>query len=582
LSSARSRIGLLAAVITGVLVLAACSGSSSGNDDQAKVTATPAPITMAYAHEQEFTSYNNNTEDQAAVANAVVLNQILRGFWYADPQGQVHPDTEFGTYARVTGNPLTIRYTFNPKARWSDGSPIDCDDAVLAWAANSGRWPTGKRDPDTDAKLTAFSSIRPGAWANANPPKCNAGDRSFTITFNTVYADWDSLFGPGTILPAHIVEKESGVADIVAAVKANRTATMIKVGNIYNHLWNFRPGQYRTDVSPSAGPYQVASWKAGQSITLAPNPQWWGTPAKAATLVIRFIPEDQQVSALRAGKVQVIDPDPSTELLAQLSQNPAGSAPLKVSTHDSFTWEHLDFNFAGEFKSKELRQAFADCVPRQQILDNLIKPLNPNAQVLQSRFVLPFQSGYSTFTSIGGQAYNTVNVAAAKRILQTSHKVGTKVRISYQTPNPRRQAEVALIRASCDQAGFKVEDAGTDRFFGGALDLGTFDVALFAWTNSQLVTQNYATYITKGVQNKGHYSNPQVDLLLKQLYSEINPINQQRIEQKLDQALWGDLATEPLFAFPALVATAGNVRGVNYNPSGYDITYNANNWSTTP
>jgi ABC-type transport system substrate-binding protein len=582
LSIARPRLRALCALAAGALVLAGCTGSSDPGEAAATTTAKAAPVTLSYAYEQEFISYNNNTAAHAAVANSVVLNQVLRGFWYAGAEGDEIPDAEFGTFERVTSNPLTVRYTFNPKAKWSDGNPIDCDDAVLAWAANSGRWPTGKRDPDTGQKLSAFSSYRPGAWANVNAPQCADGDRTFTVTYDTVYADWSSLFGAGTILPAHIVEKESRVRDIIAAVKADKTKTMIKVGDIYNSLWVFKPGQYKTAVSPSAGPYRVASWQAHKSITLKPNPQWWGPPPKADTVVIHFIAQDRQVDALKSGQVQVIDPQPTTELLAQLAQLKQDRGSMKVTTYDSFTWEHLDFNFEGRFKSKELRRAFAKCVPRQQIVDNLIKPQNPKAQVLQSRFELPFQPGYSTMTNLGGQTYNAVDIAGAKKILQAQGKIGMKVAVAYSTPNPRRKAEVDLIRDLCGQAGFKVVDGGTNAFFGGALDRGEFDVAIFAWTGSPLITQGYATYLTNGSQNSGHYSNPKVDQLLKQLYSELNPTAQRRLLTELDTILWSDLATIPLFAFPALLATASNVENVIYNPSSSGITFNMNDWTLKP
>ena len=578
MSSARPRLRVLCSLIAGALVLlAGCTGSDGGSDgDGTQATRTSAPFTLAYASGAEFNSYNNNSADTASVANSVVLNQVLRGFWYAGPQGEVVPDTEFGTFKQVTSSPLTVRYTFDPKAEWSDGNPIDCDDAVLAWAANSGRWPTGKRDADTGTKLTAFSSSRPGAWSNVEPPKCADGDRSFTVTYDTVYADWASMFGAGTILPAHIIEKESRVPDIIAAVKADNTKTMIKVGDIYDSLWLFKPGQYKTEVSPSAGPYQVSGWQAGQSITLKPNPKWWGPAPKAASVVIRFLAQDRQVEALRTGDVQVIDPQPTAELLAQLREL---ASVVKFTMHDSFTWEHLDFNFSSAFRSKELRKAFAKCVPRQQIVDNLIKPQNTTAQVLQSRFKLPFQPGYDAFTNLGGQAYNQVDVAGAKKILKAQGKVGMRVKIAYATPNPRRKAEVDLIRDFCGQAGFKVVDGGTNAFFGGALLRGEFDVALFAWTGSPLLTQGYATYLTKGAQNNGDYSNPQVDQLLKQLYSELNPVNQQRLLTELDRTLWSDLATMPLFAFPALLATTPNLVGATYNPSASGATYNVDDWA---
>lgn len=44
------------------------------------------------------------------------------------------------------------------------------------------------------------------------------------------------------------------------------------------------------------------------------------------------------------------------------------------------TWEHVDFNFAGTSVFKDdadLRKAFAMCIPREQIVEQLIKPLNP-------------------------------------------------------------------------------------------------------------------------------------------------------------------------------------------------------------
>lgn len=578
MSSARPRLRVLAALIAGALILlTGCTGGSDDDgDDPVGATRASAPFTVTYASGAEFNSYNNNSADTASVANAVVLNQVLRGFWYAGPAGEVVPDTQFGTFEQVTSSPLTVRYTFDAKAKWSDGNPIDCDDAVLAWAANSGRWPTGERDADTGAKLTAFSSSRPGAWANVEQPKCSDGDRSFTVTYDTVYADWASMFGAGTILPAHIIEKESRVADIIAAVKADSTKTMIKVGDIYDSLWVFKPGQYKTAVSPSAGPYQVSAWQAGQSITLKPNPEWWGTPPKPAGVVIRFLAQDRQVEALASGTVQVIDPQPTAELLAQLREK---GTRVTFGMHDSFTWEHLDFNFSGQFKSKALRTAFAKCVPRQQIVDNLIKPQNPAAQVLQSRFKLPFQPGYGEFANLGGQDYLKVDLAGAKKILQAEGKLGMKVKIAYATPNPRRKAEVDLIQDLCGQAGFKVVDAGTDAFFGGSLLRGDFDIALFAWTGSPLLTQSYATYLSRGAQNNGNYSNSQVDQLLKQLYSELNPTNQQRLLKELDSTLWSDLATMPLFAFPALLATAPNLQDVQYNPSASGVTYNVNDWA---
>ncbi len=568
-------IGRRIAAILSAVVLAAGLSSCDGSDKLAQPQVVTAPVTITYAHEQQFSSYNDNTSTQALVRNTVVLNQVLRGFWNYGINGAVVADHEYGSYTKVSDNPLTIRYTFNPKAMWSDGEPIDCDDAVLAWAANSGRWPTGGTDPATGRGLTAFNSANTAGWEDANMPACKDGDRTFTLTYRTMYADWNALFGAGQILPAHIIEHESGVPDLIAAVKRGDPQTMAKIGDVYNSLWVFRPGQYKTELAPSAGPYQVSGWKAGMSITLTPNPKWWGTPPRSHTIVIRFIPQDQQAAALQRGEIQVMDPQPNPELLTQLKR--LGST-IQLSTHDEFSWEHIDFNMLSGFKDRALRVAFAKCLPRQQIVDNLIKPQNPRSQVLESRFRLPFQPGYQRLRLVGGQGYDALDLAGARQILEQQHRVGMEVRIAYQTPNPRRKAEVDLLREFCGQAGFNIQDAGSPAFFDHGLNTGDFDVALYAWSGSPMVSQNYATYVTGGGRNHGGYSNADVDILLKRLNSELDPELQLQLQAQLDVILWRDLPTIPLFAFPAVLATAPDVGGVDYNASQAEVTYNMNEW----
>jgi peptide/nickel transport system substrate-binding protein len=578
LTRARSWGRALALLAVTALALTACTGGGGERADPTASTATP--LTLSYATAQEFVSYNNNTAADTGNENSAVLDQVLRGFWYASPLGQLVPDTEFGTYERLSSNPLTVRYTFDPRSQWSDGVPLDCSDAVLAWAVYSGRWPTRRRDPTTGARIGTFAAARPGAWSNVEAPQCSAGDRSFTITYTSVYADWQSLFGPGTILPAHVVEKRSGVPDVIAAVRADDVKAITRIANTYDTLWHTPAGHYDRATSPSDGPYQVAGWDAGRSLTLKANPDWWGTPPKAATVVVRFLAENRQVAALKDGDVQVIDPTPTTAITKQLQ---AAGPAATVTTADSFTWEHLDFNFRGEFRTAALREAFAKCVPRQQIVDTLVKPLNPDAGIQQSRFLLPFQPGYSKLAAAGGgEAYDTVDLAGAKRLLETRDKLGAKVRIGYQSPDPERKAEVEEIRQSCDQAGFKVIDDSSPDFFAGDYRTGRFDVALFAWNGTPLITQYYSTYISRGAQNKGHYSSPEVDLLLRQLYSELDSGRQQQLVTQLDTTLWSDLATIPLFVHPAVLATAPDVTGVDYNPNADGVTYDLQDWDVGP
>lgn len=570
LSTLRTGAKALAAIAATSLVLSACAADDEEPSDSSTSAAT-APITFTWAYEQEFGSYNQGTADGNSLANAVVLNQVLRSFWYFAPDGSVAPDTEYGTYEKTSDDPLTVQYTFNDAAVWSDGEPIDCDDIVLTWLARSGV--TGDK---------GFSTASATGYQDMQKPQCADGDKTVTVVYDTPFADWAGLFGANEIMPAHILEAQSGVADIIAAADDPKSADLKPAIEFWNSGWNLEPGQLKPDIMPSAGPYTISDWQAQQSITLTANPKWWGTPPKSQTIVIRYIGGDQQVQALENGEVNAMDPQPQVELINQLE---AAGDKVKYSTGDQFTYEHLTLNVAdGPFKDKKVREAFAKCVPRQQIVDNLIKPINANAGIQQSRWVFPFQPAYSQFeTGVGGEKYNEVDVDGAKKLLQAADAVGTTIRIGWRKDpealNQRRADTVALIQDSCDKAGFKIKDNGTADFFEVALPNSDFDAAMFAWIGSALVTGSNDIFKSNGGSNFGKYKNPEVDKALNALAVETDPDAQIPLIKQADTLIWDDIAQIPLFAYPGVVATTPDAEGVVYNASQADLTWNAYAWS---
>jgi peptide/nickel transport system substrate-binding protein len=568
LSSMRTGAKVLASLAAASLLLSACAS----NDDSGGTASqqTTAPITFRWAYEQEFASYNGNTADGNSVANNAILTQTVPGFWVFAPDGSIQPDKDFGTFEKTSDNPLTVKYTFNDKAVWSDGNPVDCDDFVLAWLANSGV--TGEN---------GFSSAATFGYEDQNKPQCKDGDKTVTVVYKKTFADWAGLYGSPTLLPAHIVEKQAGIPDIIAAADTPTSPEMKKAETFYNEGWNVNPGQIKPDIMLSSGRYKISQWQAGQSLTLTANDKWWGTPPKSKTLVVRYLGGDQQVQALQNGEVDAMDPQPQVELVNQLK---ALGDRVKFSTHDQYTFEHLDYNFRGAFADKNLREAFTKCVPRQQIVDNLIKPQNPDAKIIQSRYVYPFQESYSQFENgVGGEKYNTVDIPGAKALLAAAGKTGLTVRVGWRKDpaqlNKRRVDTLALIQASCNQAGFKVVDTGTPDFFEKALPDGNFDVAMFAWTGSPLVTGSSDIYITGGGSNFGKYKGPQVDQLTAQLNGEIDTTKQVDLMKKIDTQLWTDLVTIPLFAFPGILATVPEAEGVEYNATQQELMWNAQSWS---
>ncbi|MFF5208227.1 ABC transporter family substrate-binding protein [Streptosporangium sp. NPDC000396] len=576
---ARTSAKFLAAVAGGALLLSACAGNDSTTKPAASGSASasaPAAQTITYAYEQEFHSYNNNTVAENATRNAGPLQRVLTGFWFYGDKGAITPDKDFGSYEKTSDNPLTVEYTINDKAVWSDGTPIDCDDVMLWWGWKSG-------------KIKGFSASDNSGIQDTKVPDCDKGGKKFTLVYSKPFADWVAN-GPGAteFLPAHVVAKQDGLSeeDFIAAVKATDAKKLAKSIKFFNNGWVSEGKLPAEELIPSSGPYKLSKMDAGQSLTFVANDKWWGTPAATPTVVERFITLDEQAQALQNREVQIVEPQPGPDVVNQLK----AIEGVKVDIADQYTYEHLDFNVdSSPFKDKTLREAFAKCVPRQLIVDNLIKPVAPEAKVLEIRNVAPFQANHATVVAAsggGGSAYAQQDIEGAKALVEKAGKTGVEIKIGYQTPNPRRSAAVQLIQDSCNKAGFKIVDKGSEDFFGTVMPSNGYDVALFAWAGSSLVSGWASTYTTpkkcdgenKG-NNNGCYSNKKVDELIKKLNATVDIAAQDPIIGEIEKILWEDLATIPVFQHPGLSAWDEAVQNVVPNPAQSTITWNMDKWS---
>jgi peptide/nickel transport system substrate-binding protein len=586
----------VAAAAAAVLVLAACGGDADedpGADEPGadEPMDEPEDIAVVYAGEQEFASYNNSTADQNARRNVEVLNGVVGSFYTLGPDGFAVRNEDYGTYELISEDPQIVEYTYHPDAAWSDGTPLGCADWLLYWAANSGHYEHPTATDDEGNPTTLFSTAGTAGVEDWVKPDCQDGDQTIQIEYEVVYADWEVDSGrPGDRMPAHIVAEQGGLTteELIQAIRDDDIDALLDAAEFYNNGWIMNPGELLpAELIPSSGPYNLVEWVAGESVTLEYNEGYWGEPPAARSIVHRFFAQDQMAQALDNREVEVIDPQPNPDLANQLT----GMAGVVVEPGESFTYEHLDFNMASGhyFEDRELREAFAKCVPRALIVENLIHPLKPDAAVLDARLTYSFMPDYGDqVEGSGAENYAEPDIDGARQILEDLDAVGTEVRIGYQNnpPNPRRTNTVELIRDSCNEAGFEIIDSGMDPFFGGGLDQGDFDVALFGWVGSAYVSGTSSTFTTapacaagqKG-NNNGCYSNPDVDDLYRQLLSELDIDAQRVIVKQIEAILWEDLPTIPLFTFTSIPAWADDLQGVVDNQTQDTLTVHKHGWS---
>ena len=593
----------LAVLVSGALVLSACSSGDEA-EDGAKPAASETAIggdnpcvrdagiketadgQVVYSPGPgKWDGYNTLTSRTNSVYNSVVMDQVLSNFVYFGTDGTICEDKEFGSFEVLSQDPLEMKYTISDKAKWSDGTPITINDFLLGWASQNPEFVApGLISGTVEGAEAVFDHVST-TWPEQVPegPQGEINGKTFTMKFKGAYPDYKIMVDPP--LPAHVVATKSGLTpDQLAQAIQNRDGeTVRKVAEFWNKKWIFNPGELpEPDVIPSSNRYQIKAWK-DNNVTLEANPNYWGTPAGTKNLVFSYVDDNQMAQSLQNGDLDVIRPQATTDTVKRLQG--IGSS-IQMATTSEMTWEHLDFNFrdsnvfSDSQGGKKLREAFAHCVPRQTILDRLIKPIKEDAQLLNAREVLPFQPNYKEVTSKSYDGrYDQVDIEKSKQLVAESGvQTPVKVRIGYKAGNQRRTETVAAIQSSCKDAGFEVVDAAAQDFFENAIVKGDYEVALYAWAGSGLITTGQNIQATGRPQNYGQYSNTKVDQAWDKLTNTLDSKEQVEQTTVIEKELWDTLFNIPLYSHPGVVAWNSKVRNVRVTAAQSTVSWNAFQW----
>ena len=585
----------VALAAAGALLFSACSSSDSPESTTTKGStgaATKTGGTITVAEVNQFFSFNPLTANGNTDINSKVALATSGNFNFIDDKLKLEKDPSFGSYEVVKQDPLTVKYTLSDKAQWSDGTPVSADDMLLTWAVESGWYndgtvdATGKVTKGTNYFDYAGSTL---GLSDTKFPTISDDKKSMTIEYTKPFADWENAYSMQGMPPAHVIWKNAGLADEDAfiallqgmkkgdpAKPAKANPTLQKAAAFYNTKFDFKtlpsdPSRYLSD-----GPYIVSNIDEGKSLTLVPNTKYQGDhKAKLDSIVIRTIADPQaQIQALQNGEVDVIAPQANADTLAALDQVPG----VTVHKGNQLSYDHIDLNFSGVFKEKNVREAFLKTIPRQAILDAIITPLDSSAKVLDSQIFVPAQDGYAdSVANNGSSAYADVDIDGAKQLLNGATPT---VDIMYNSENPNRVDAYTLIAQSASKAGFKVKNDG-DVKWGERLGDGSYDASIFGWISSGVGVSGVPQIFGTGQSsNFNGYSNKDADAAMAQLIQTTDVAKQTTLQQQVDKDIFGDAYGLPLFQSVGVDAESSRVAGIDtFNPNQNGVWWNVWDWS---
>src|SRR5215216_1897073 len=207
----------LVAVAAAAMMVAACSGTKSNDNQADKKTFSPgfaeclskpnecnsgerkAGGTITMAVEQDMASWHINAAEGTHFWSSQMLTGLIPGPFTAWPDLSYHLNPDLMVSADITSQtPFTLTYKIQQNAIWSDGTPISGDDFAYNLYTFDGK--TCKEC--TPATTTGYDLI--------TDLKTTDNGKTVTVTFSDPFPDWKGLF---SLYPAHIAKQNGWTGD---------------------------------------------------------------------------------------------------------------------------------------------------------------------------------------------------------------------------------------------------------------------------------------------------------------------------------------------------------------------------------
>lgn len=508
-----------------------------------------------------LSTYNVNTVIGGASAGAQAFARTLTGFGYHGPDGQVIADRDFGTISVVGGSPLVLDYQIADNAVYSDGKPVTCDDLVLTWAAQSGRFP-------------GFDAATQAGYLDIANVECTPGQRKARVSFipDRGVVDYAQLFTATSLMPSHVLSDLLGT-DVTTALLSNKVSVVENIARLWNSTWDLKPGLKTEEVLkhfPSSGPYQIESILPGGAVVLVANDRWWG--AKPITKRVTVRPQGVDIQdRVNNRNVDVVD--------VAAGSSGALATPDNYQRTDSPSAGIVQLIFAprGPLLDVRNRRALALCTPREAIARDA------GTTIANSRLNPAVEDPIAGADGAAQAGQFTKGDPAAAR--DALGGTPLTVRIGFHGPNARLAASIGAIATSCGPAGITVSDVALDTSGPQALREGKVDVLLASTggaagsgSSGSSAMDAYTLHGGNG-NNLSGYANPQIDGIIGALAVSADPSERIRLLSEGAPVLWNDMPTLPLYRQQRTLLMSKKMYAVSKNPTRWGAGWNMDRWA---
>jgi peptide/nickel transport system substrate-binding protein len=532
----RARLAAVIAVLA--VILAACGGGGTGGQQpqqQAEQPRQGGTLIIAAEQEGDCLDLLGSCSSASWLTWWGYINTIPRVFDLVD--GKYLPSVWMdGEPQLQAGPPMQVTYKIKQGANWDDGTAISSADFQYTY----NEIMNGK---DISSRL-GYDKIE----------KVDAPDpATAVVTFKEPYAAWKDLFGLFYgILPSHILQGKD------------------------------RGKEMGTGYKFSAGPFKIESWTKGQEAVLVPNPNFIGKKPYLDRVVFKFITETgAELQAVKTGQVHAAQPQEQLDIRPQLEALPNAQFIMNNGTNMEGLWINAK---KAPLDSKPVRQALAYAIDREAIVQQLMRPIYPDAQVLQS-FALPgtpqFNPAFEVYKHDPAKVESLMTGdgwAKGGDGIWAKGSQKAAIEISTTAGNKRRELVEQLLQSQLKANGFdlKVNNTEAGTLFGQWLPKGQHVIGMYAQvlTNDPTFCDLFCSTQIPGPANGGagqnyqFHSTPAIDQPWEASERELDSTKLAELVKQGNTALADEVVAIPLYLRLSIVVYDKNKVGgpINTNP----------------
>jgi|SwirhisoilCB3_FD_contig_71_2747242_length_2366_multi_3_in_0_out_0_2 peptide/nickel transport system substrate-binding protein len=562
------------------------SGAAAGAPDLfgTKYKDTRQPGTtggqVIFADWQEATEFNFYYQGQVTEANLSAATQgglvtVTNDFKYAPDQATEIPTLDNGG-VKVPGDggdAMTVTWKLRPDLKWSDGSPLTCDDYKFT------------QDWIMDKDNTGLFAGRSG-YEDVTKFDCT-DPQTIVLHFGKIYEGYISMYP--VPLPKAYMSKFTTKEDVQH--KGMGAADMPKV--------------------PVSGPFKFDSVTSGQEIRLVRNDNytnpWDGKPANLDTLIFKWYGDaDAMIAGYKGGEFDIANDLNDADLPKIADQGD------QVKQLDSLTYEFLRPNWNPDVCSPKITDRGKGCPVSDPAIREAIRwAVNKdeiNTRLLGGAAALGFTNVSPNAWFYSDPPTYTFDPEKAKSVLDAAgwvagadgvrEKNGLKAKIELCTTTRQvRQDTLALVSSYLKAVGidstvnavspndiFATFNEATDQT-PCALSKYHYDLAEHAFSVPLDPLANYPTYHSSQIEpnggNDGFIKDPDVDRIMDGVKGTVDFAKIKELMAEWQKIYVEKTIEIPLYFRKEVYLVSPKVTNFTGNPTSQGPTWNTYDWSVS-